>query len=110
MNLVSNAIKFCDDAQGVVEIRLNSETDAVRVDVMDNGQGPHEEDQPIVFEKFSQVRRTGKARPPGSGFGLSITKRIIDFHRGRIWVTSTPGKGAVFSFRLPLGGPAQHLQ
>ena len=102
LNLISNAVKFCDSQQGRIHIALKQETDHLRVSVSDNGIGIRPEDQGIIFETFRQVKDTGKGRPAGSGLGLAITKRIIDFHKGRIWVESEPGRGATFIFTLPL--------
>jgi signal transduction histidine kinase len=102
LNLISNAVKFCDSQQGRIHIALKQETDHLRVSVSDNGIGIRPEDQGIIFETFRQVKDTGKGRPAGSGLGLAITKRIIDFHKGRIWVESEPGRGATFTFTLPL--------
>jgi signal transduction histidine kinase len=55
-----------------------------------------------IFEPFHQIKNPTLGRPMGTGIGLTITKRIIDFHHGRIWAESTPGKGALFSFTLPI--------
>jgi signal transduction histidine kinase len=102
VNLISNAVKFCDRDHGRISISLNVEADYLRTDVKDNGIGISHENQKIVFEKFQQVKDTSRGRPVGTGVGLTITRRIIDFHRGTIQVRSELGKGSVFSFRLPL--------
>ena len=102
MNLISNAIKFCDQKNGKIKIKLTTENDSLRVDVTDNGIGIHKKDQEIIFEKFRQAKIESKGRPAGTGLGLTITKQIIEFHHGRIWVKSRPGKGTTFSFTLPL--------
>ena len=102
MNLISNAIKFCDRKNGRIKIKLTLGKDHVRVDVEDNGIGIHKKEQEIIFEKFRQAKTESKGRPAGTGLGLTITKQIIEFHHGRIWVKSKPGKGTVFSFTLPL--------
>jgi signal transduction histidine kinase len=102
MNLISNAAKFCSPEKGEITIRLTRENNALRVDVIDNGIGIRKSEQEIIFEKFRQVKNKSAGRPPGSGLGLSIVKQIIEFHKGRIWVESEPGKGATFSFTLPL--------
>ncbi|MGD8261857.1 MAG: sensor histidine kinase, partial [Desulfobacterales bacterium] len=101
VNLISNAVKFCDRNRGFITIRLKPNSDQVQVDVQDNGIGIKPEDQAKIFEKFRQVKDPTRGRPFGTGIGLSITKRIIDFHHGKIWVESEPGRGSTFSFTLP---------
>jgi Na+/proline symporter/nitrogen-specific signal transduction histidine kinase len=101
VNLISNAVKFCDPDQGMIVIRLRSIDHRLRVDVQDNGIGIKPEDQSKVFEPFRQIKNPTQGRPVGTGIGLTITKRIVDFHHGRIWVDSEPGKGTIFSFELP---------
>ncbi len=102
VNLISNAVKFCDPNRGKIVIRLKSTNKKVQVDVQDNGIGIKAEDQNKIFEKFQQVKDPTKGRPYGTGIGLTISKRIIDFHHGRIWVESKPGHGSTFSFSLPV--------
>jgi len=102
MNLISNAIKFCDQEKGHIQIRTAQENDFIRIDITDNGAGIHKQDQEIIFEKFRQANAAKEGRPPGTGLGLTITKQIIEFHEGRIWVESEPGKGTAFSFILPI--------
>lgn len=101
VNLISNAVKFCDITQGRIAITLSFDADYVRVDVKDNGIGISPEHQKIIFERFQQVKDAAKGRPTGSGLGLTITRRIIEFHKGKIWVESESEKGATFSFILP---------
>jgi len=102
LNLLSNAVKFCKENDGRIEVRLTQLTASLRVDVSDNGIGIREEDREAIFEEFRQIKDNLKGRPPGSGLGLSITRRIVEHHGGRIWVESEPGQGATFSFTLPL--------
>jgi len=102
VNLISNAVKFCDRNRGMITISLHVEADCLRTDVKDNGIGISPEDQEIIFQKFQQVKDASRGRPSGTGVGLTITRRIIDFHRGKIWVQSELGKGSTFSFALPL--------
>ncbi len=101
VNLISNAVKFCDADRGMIVIRLRVADHHLRVEVQDNGIGIRPEDQGKVFEPFRQIKNPTQGRPTGTGIGLTITKRIIDFHHGRIWVDSEPGKGSIFSFELP---------
>jgi signal transduction histidine kinase len=101
LNLISNAVKFCDNHQGQISIDLINTENHLEVRVTDNGIGIRPQDQQIIFETFRQVQDSGKGRPAGSGLGLAITKRIIDFHGGEIWVESDSGRGATFVFTVP---------
>jgi signal transduction histidine kinase len=103
VNLISNAVKFCTDDDGRIEICVTTTPDHVQVSVKDNGIGISRKDREIIFQEFRQIKHTLKGRPPGSGLGLTITRRIIDFHGGRIWVESEPGQGSIFFFTLPRG-------
>ncbi len=103
LNLLSNAAKFIPEGSGKVEITLSSEDGLYRVSVADNGPGIPTEEQPVIFEKFRQSRE-GEANPMGTGLGLPISRKIIENFGGRLFVESTPGKGAIFSFELPSGG------
>ncbi len=102
VNLISNAAKFCDSVNGKIIINLKVKDTMLQVDVKDNGIGISRKNQKIIFEKFRQVKDTSRGRPAGSGLGLTITKRIINFHNGSIWVKSAPGQGSIFSFTLPI--------
>jgi Na+/proline symporter/signal transduction histidine kinase len=106
VNLISNSIKFCDSDQGVISVKLKAKSGHLKVDVRDNGIGISRKDQKIIFQEFQQVKNASTGRPPGSGLGLAITKRIVDFHKGKIWVKSKPGKGSTFSLTLPF----EHLK
>jgi signal transduction histidine kinase/Na+/proline symporter len=105
VNLISNAVKFSDPNLGNISIRLRAESDHVLVEVADNGIGIRPEDQSKIFEPFHQIKNPTRGRPVGTGIGLTITKRIVDFHHGRIRVESEPGKGSTFSFTLPVNRP-----
>ncbi len=104
VNLISNAAKFCEPQKGTITINLWVKENYLQVDVIDNGIGISKENQDIIFEKFRQVKDFSRGRPTGSGLGLTITKKIIEYHSGKIWVESEPGKGSVFSFTLPIKG------
>jgi signal transduction histidine kinase len=98
-NLLSNAIKFTPS--GGITVRAKDEKDHVRVDVIDTGIGIPPGDLPKVFDGFYKGLDMEKR---GAGLGLSISKKIIEGHGGKIWATSpTPetGKGTRFSFILP---------
>jgi signal transduction histidine kinase len=114
LNLLSNAAKFCDAQAGRIDIAVREQSGTVRVDVRDNGSGIALEHQQVVFDKFRQVGDTLTEKPHGSGLGLHISRQIVEHFGGRMWVESVPGRGACFSFTLPVdraqaiaGAPAQ---
>ena len=102
VNLISNAVKFCDPQTGQIQITLTHRFRKFYIRVQDNGIGISDADQKVIFEQFRQISPSGRGRPQGSGLGLAITKRIIEFHAGQIFVESTPGKGATFDIVLPI--------
>lgn len=102
LNLLSNAIKFCDNEAGWVGVKLSRSNSDLRVDVSDNGPGIRSEDVELIFEKFRQVGDTLTEKPQGTGLGLPICQQIITYFGGKLWVNSQPGRGATFSFTLPL--------
>ena len=101
LNLLSNAVKFCARPAGRVRLAASQSGRVVRVDVTDNGPGIHPADHEVIFEKFRQGGDTLTQKPTGSGLGLAISRQIIEHFGGRLWVESTPGAGATFSFTLP---------
>jgi len=106
LNLLSNAAKFCESGKGRIEIALSEQARNLRVDVRDNGPGIDPKDQAIIFDKFRQVGDTLTDKPHGSGLGLHISRRIVEHFGGRLWVESSRGRGACFSFTLPTGAGA----
>lgn len=102
LNLLSNAVKFCPPGTGRVHVVVETHDDVARVHVRDNGPGIADADHEVIFEKFRQGGDTRTNRPPGTGLGLPISRQIVDHVGGRLWVESTPGQGATFSFELPV--------
>jgi Na+/proline symporter/nitrogen-specific signal transduction histidine kinase len=102
LNLLSNAVKFSPAGRGDVRVSAECNDGWLIVHVADNGEGITAEDQKIIFDKFRQGgdRRLGK--PQGTGLGLPISAQIVAHFGGRLWVESEPGKGATFSFTLPI--------
>jgi signal transduction histidine kinase/CheY-like chemotaxis protein len=105
INLISNAVKFTDS--GAIECSACLRGGELVVSVTDNGIGIAPADQDKVFEKFKQVGDTLTDKPKGTGLGLPICKEIVEYHGGRIWVESEPGKGSTFSFAIPLADSAE---
>ncbi|MCC7202332.1 MAG: ATP-binding protein [Nitrospirae bacterium] len=102
VNLIDNALKYTN--QGEVRIKACTEGDNLRVDVEDTGTGIPEKDIPRIFERFYRVDKGRSRDLGGTGLGLAIVKHIIQAHNGKIWVQSLPGKGATFSFTIPIQG------
>lgn len=101
LNLLSNAAKFVPPQQGVVQVRVHAHLEGVRVEVQDNGPGVPVDQQQLVFEKFRQGG-DGVNRPQGTGLGLPISRHIVEYFGGRMWLRTEPGQGACFGFDLPL--------
>jgi len=101
LNLLSNATKFCDGANGWIKISLLELDGCVRVDVHDNGRGISPEDHGTIFSKFRQAGDALTDKPLGSGLGLYISRQIVEHYGGRMWVESRLGEGACFSLMLP---------
>jgi signal transduction histidine kinase len=101
VNLISNAVKFCNRDNGLISITARPEGDSLRVDVSDNGIGIAKKDRRKVFERFQQAGDTLIDKPQGTGLGLPICLHIIERFGGQIWFESELGKGSTFSFRIP---------
>jgi signal transduction histidine kinase len=100
LNLVGNAIKFTDAGQIVVKAFVAN--GSFTVAVSDSGPGISPADQVRIFEEFQQADSSTTRKKGGTGLGLSIAKRLIEMHKGRIWVESTPGRGSTFVFTIPV--------
>lgn len=98
-NLISNAVKYTDE--GMIRVEVAAVDGQARVRVVDSGMGIDPTEQERIFESF--VRGHSQPRA-GAGLGLSIARKLIELHNGRIRVESEPGKGSVFVFDLPLAG------
>lgn len=100
-NLAGNAIKF-SPPEGTVKLSAALRDDGTMLfSVRDQGRGVALEDHARIFERFYQSESSVRNRSGGYGLGLSIAKLIVEQHNGRIWVESTPGEGATFSFTVP---------
>ena len=98
-NLLSNAVKFTPSG-GSIAVTAGRRDGEVRVAVRDTGPGIAAEDQARIFEEFQQTK-TGAQTEESTGLGLTLAKRFIELHGGRLWVESEVGKGSTFTFALP---------
>jgi len=102
LNLISNAHKFTL-TEGKIRVICQLETPHVlHCSVIDNGIGISPQDQQRIFEEFGQVKTSPNTRRQGVGLGLSIAKRLVELHGGKIWVVSELGHGSTFTFSIPL--------
>ena len=100
LNLLSNAVKFAPEG-GRITLKAGPRAGAVEIAVTDTGIGIALEDQAAIFEEFRQVG-SDERRREGTGLGLTLAKKFVELHGGRIWVESEVGRGATFTFTLPL--------
>ena len=100
-NLLTNAIKFTPEG-GRVEVRAQRADDHVEVSVSDSGIGIAVEDQEAVFEEFRQVGTDYAKKHEGTGLGLTLSRKFVELHGGRIAVKSRLGEGSTFTFTLPV--------
>ena len=105
INLLSNAVKFVPGGTGRVLVRVSGAADLVRVEVHDNGPGLTAEECIVIFEKFRQGGNTMTDKPQGTGLGLPISRQIVEYFGGNLWVESEPGAGANFIFTVPVPAP-----
>jgi CheY-like chemotaxis protein len=103
-NLLSNAIKFTAQGGKVWVTACAEEGETLRLEVGDTGVGIPREHHERIFDEFYQVDSATTRQVEGTGLGLSLTRRIIELHGGTMGLTSEPGVGSVFTFRLPLAG------
>jgi PAS domain S-box-containing protein len=109
VNLLSNAFKFTPDGGSVrVETRMISDFGSaihenfIEFSVADTGHGIDPEHQQLLFRPFQQLDSSLTRKHAGTGLGLSLCRRFIELHGGRIWVESEPGKGSTFRFAVPV--------
>jgi signal transduction histidine kinase len=100
LNLLSNAIKFTPEG-GRIEVGAVPKDGSVEVSVSDTGVGIAPEDQDAIFEEFRQSGPADK-KAEGTGLGLTLCRKFIELHGGRIWVKSQVGVGSTFTFTIPV--------
>jgi GAF domain-containing protein len=101
VNLLSNAVKFTPEG-GKMQVRAALDDGAVKISVSDTGVGIAPEDHEAIFEEFRQVGSNYAQKREGTGLGLSLTRKFVEMHGGKIWVESELGKGSTFTFTLPI--------
>ena len=106
-NLLSNAIKFTPIG-GRIWVKAHASNGDLVVSVGDTGIGVPAEHQDRIFGEFYQIDNATTRATQGTGLGLSLTRRIVQLHGGALWVESEPGKGSIFSFRVPIDGMDAH--
>jgi len=99
-NLISNGLKF-SSPDDPVEIAASRSAQGVEISVRDRGRGIEPEQLDVVFDRFTRLPDSNNEGARGAGLGLYISKTMVEAQGGRIWVTSSPGRGSVFSFSLP---------
>jgi signal transduction histidine kinase/DNA-binding response OmpR family regulator len=99
-NLIDNAIKYTPE-HGHVNVRIDHEGICVRVSVRDDGIGMTTEEKDSAFDEFYRAKNKYTVHVPGTGLGLTLVKRLVDMHQGKVTVQSEPGKGSTFTISLP---------
>lgn len=99
-NIVSNAIKYMDKEKGVIQIRVKDVGDFIQVEIEDNGKGIAAKDLPNIFDRFYRTDVSRNSSKGGSGIGLSIVRKIMEDHGGKVWATSREGIGTIMYFVL----------
>ncbi|MCA1645816.1 MAG: HAMP domain-containing histidine kinase, partial [Chloroflexi bacterium] len=99
-NLLSNAVKFTPTG-GHISVSAQVDSTEAIIAVRDSGIGILPEDEALIFEPFGQAKAAGPTNLVGTGLGLPLARELVELHRGRMWLASTPGVGSCFTFTLP---------
>lgn len=97
-NIISNAIKYMDKPKGIIQIRVKDVGDFIQVEIEDNGKGIAAKDIAYIFDRFYRTDVSRNSSKGGSGIGLSIVKKILEDHGGKVWATSVEGEGTTICF------------
>ena len=97
-NIIGNSCKYLDKQKGLINIRIKDVGDFIQVEIEDNGKGIAARDLPYIFDRFYRTDSSRNSATGGSGIGLSIVKKIIEDHGGKIWATSKETIGTVMYF------------
>ena len=99
-NIIGNSLKYMDKKRGIINIRLLDVGDFVQIEIEDNGKGIGQKELPYIFDRFYRTDSSRNSAKGGSGIGLSIVKKIVEDHGGKIWATSKEGIGTEIHFVL----------
>ena len=99
-NIISNAIKYMDKPKGIIQIRIKDVGDFIQIEIEDTGKGIGPKDLPYIFDRFYRTDVSRNSSKGGSGIGLSIVKKILEDHGGKVWATSRLGIGTIMYFVL----------
>ena len=99
-NIINNSVKYMDKSDGLISLRVRDVGDFVQVEIEDNGKGIGVHELPYIFDRFYRTDESRNSATGGSGIGLSIAKKIIEDHGGKIWATSKEGFGTTMYFVL----------
>lgn len=97
-NIIGNSVKYMDKPKGYINIRIKDVGDFIQVEIEDNGPGIAMKDLPLIFERFYRADASRNSARGGSGIGLSIVRKIIEDHGGKIWANSKLGTGTIMFF------------
>ena len=99
-NIVSNAVKYMNKEHGIIQIRIKDVGDFIQVEIEDNGKGIAAKDLANIFDRFYRTDVSRNSSKGGSGIGLSIVKKIMEDHGGKVWASSKEGIGTIMYFVL----------
>ena len=99
-NIISNSVKYMDKTAKKIKLCVKDVGDFVQVEIEDNGKGIGTKELPYIFERFYRTDASRNSATGGSGIGLSIVKKIVEEHGGKIWATSREGIGTIMFFVL----------
>lgn len=97
-NIITNSLKYMDKKYEKINLRIKDVGDFIQVELEDNGKGIASKDLPNIFDRFYRTDASRNSSKGGSGIGLSIVKKIVEEHGGKIWATSKEGTGTVMYF------------
>ncbi len=98
-NIIGNSVKYAEaDRRLIISLRIMEEAEFVKVEIEDNGRGIAKQELPLIFDRCYRTDASRNSTKGGSGLGLSIAKKIIEEHGGKIWAVSTEGVGTTMCF------------